>query len=310
ARKYSRKESLLAGPFISSFSSLARDQKEEMDAAHELYLDDFWEEIHGNGESTGKGKEEEESEISSIGQDPVKLDYFHFPRGPKPGTAIHHIFEAINFSDPDNLPEIATQFLNKQGISEKWAAIASDMVGTALDTPLVEGEPSFKLSSLSPRQMIAEMEFYFPNKGAALDELLHIIREPEMVPEMTIRKSDSGFLKGFIDLTFLYQDRFYILDYKTNHLGDTLSDYSENSLAREMQDALYDLQYHLYVLAVHRHLKKTVGGYDYDNHFGGVFYLFLRGLNSEGREGIFYDCPPRETIEALDDYFKIETIHE
>lgn len=117
-------------------------------------------------------------------------------------------------------------------------------------------------------------------------------------------------MKGFIDLAFKYQQRYYILDYKTNHLGDTLDEYSGEHLQREMREALYDLQYHIYILALHRYLCANDPGYTYEKHFGGAFYLFLRGIHSDGGEGIYFDAPPKSIIEDLDHYFKRREIYE
>ena len=88
----------------------------------------------------------------------------------------------------------------------------------------------------------------------------------------------QGMLKGFIDLVFEWQGRWYLLDYKSNHLGMSPADYGRPALERAMREHRYDLQYQLYSLALHRLLALRLPGYDFDRHFGGVFYLFLRGM--------------------------------
>jgi exodeoxyribonuclease V beta subunit len=111
-------------------------------------------------------------------------------------------------------------------------------------------------------------------------------------------------MKGFIDLTFRHGDTYYILDYKSNHLGSEGSDYDSPKLAEAVTDAGYDLQYHIYTLALHRFLRNRIEGYEYDQHFGGVFYLFLRGveLNQPG-SGVFFDRPDKKLIDKMDRYF-------
>ena len=121
----------------------------------------------------------------------------------------------------------------------------------------------------------------------------------------------QGMLKGFIDLTFAYQGRWYVLDYKSNWLGDTPSDYSRENMARMMIDHRYDLQYQLYSLALHRLLKQRLPDYDYDRHFGGIIYLFLRGVqaNDPERHGIYDHRPSKQLIEQLDQLFSGQEVH-
>jgi exodeoxyribonuclease V beta subunit len=109
-------------------------------------------------------------------------------------------------------------------------------------------------------------------------------------------------LKGFIDLVFLHEERYYVLDYKSNRLGADSLAYTPDKLQSVMLEARYDLQYVLYLLALHRHLKSRKSDYDYDHHMGGAIYLFLRGGHAES-QGIYADRPPRLLIEHLDALF-------
>ncbi|MEK7260230.1 MAG: hypothetical protein AAB211_10615, partial [Pseudomonadota bacterium] len=85
-------------------------------------------------------------------------------------------------------------------------------------------------------------------------------------------------------------------------LGTQLDDYAPDKLRRAILDRRYDLQYLLYVLALHRYLRQRVRVYDYSRHMGGVYYLFLRGLRpaSGPRYGVFHELPSPELIEKLD----------
>lgn len=89
----------------------------------------------------------------------------------------------------------------------------------------------------------------------------------------------AGFVKGYIDLVVRLDERFYIVDWKSNWLGNQIEDYGATALEREMAAKLYPLQYHLYTVALHRHLALRLPGYDYEKHFGGVRYIFLRGVD-------------------------------
>lgn len=124
--------------------------------------------------------------------------------------------------------------------------------------------------------------------------------------------SFRGFLKGSIDLVFRWREvtggeqKFYVVDYKSNRLGtgeeSCYGDYVQSALSEAMAHHHYFLQYHLYTVALHRYLSWRMPGYDYDKHFGGVYYLFIRGMQGSaptGDTGVFRDRPPKARIEEL-----------
>jgi exodeoxyribonuclease V beta subunit len=225
---------------------------------------------------------------------------FTFPRGPQPGTCIHNIFENY-FSNSGDKDEVIVNQLQLNGIDETWKNTVSDMLDTVLNKSLHEEVNGLSLSAIQDSQ-IPEMEFYYRNKEVETHRLLSIIRDGEIPAWGNQGKAESGFLKGFIDLTFQFEDKFYLLDYKTNYLGDSFDDYRPEVLEQEMEEASYDLQYHIYTVALHRFLKQKKQNYSYEKDFGGAFYLFLRGMNNDGREGIFFDCPDYAVIRELDEY--------
>ena len=161
------------------------------------------------------------------------------------------------------------------------------------------------------------MEFYLPIEQLNPQSLNQLIARHD---PLSARAGElqfhhmKGMLKGFIDLTFEYQGLWYVLDYKSNWLGNTISDYSRNAMENVMVEHRYDLQYQLYSLALHRLLRQRVPDYDYDKHFGGVFYLFLRGMTATGEDsgnttlGVFSNRPERELIEKMDQLFAGELI--
>lgn len=110
-------------------------------------------------------------------------------------------------------------------------------------------------------------------------------------------------MKGFIDLVFEWQGRLFIVDYKSNYLGKRVEDYGPTVLAKAIAESSYDLQYYIYTVTLHRYLMKRLqDNYDYDRYFGGVFYLFIRGMKPERgpKSGVYFDRPSKERIEALD----------
>ncbi|MEF1245188.1 PD-(D/E)XK nuclease family protein, partial [Vibrio campbellii] len=110
----------------------------------------------------------------------------------------------------------------------------------------------------------------------------------------------QGMLKGFIDLVFEHQGKYYVLDWKSNHLGDDVFHYHGDALKSAMADHRYDLQYQIYALALHRFLRSRLPNYDYEQHFGGVYYLFLRGMDGQSDHGIFSAKPTFEFLQEMD----------
>ncbi len=111
-----------------------------------------------------------------------------------------------------------------------------------------------------------------------------------------------GYMKGFIDLVFEADGRFYLVDYKSNWLGAEPAAYRRSRLDEAMARESYVLQYLIYIVALHRYLRLRLPDYDYERHFGGVFYLFLRGMDPAlGSDcGVFRDRPSLALVEALD----------
>jgi exodeoxyribonuclease V beta subunit len=113
----------------------------------------------------------------------------------------------------------------------------------------------------------------------------------------------TGFFHGVIDLLCEHQGRYYVIDWKSNLLGATDADYTTERMQAELDANHYTLQYHLYLLAVHRLLKSRIQGYDYDQHIGGAAFVFLRGAHHDTR-GVLFDRPDRARIEALEKWIQ------
>jgi exodeoxyribonuclease V beta subunit len=149
------------------------------------------------------------------------------------------------------------------------------------------------------------MEFWIAAQGvdaSALDALVtrHTLgaqARPPLAPQQL-----NGMLKGFIDLVFEHEGRYYVADYKSNWLGPNDAAYTAHAMREEVLRHRYELQYALYLFALHRLLRARLPGYDYDRHVGGAVYVFLRGASSPGR-GLHLERPPRALVEAMDRLF-------
>jgi exodeoxyribonuclease V beta subunit len=176
--------------------------------------------------------------------------------------------------------------------------VISNILPAWLKMPLVENA---SFIDLEPSHYKSELEFLIGADSVDVKTVDSLINEhifpTQQRPELQ-KNQVNGFLKGFIDLVFCHEDKYYILDYKTNHLGNSAKDYGESKIEEVMLKHRYDLQYALYLLALHRLLKVRLGdSYNYDTHIGGAIYVFLRANTK------IFDKPSREFIERLDALF-------
>jgi exodeoxyribonuclease V beta subunit len=147
------------------------------------------------------------------------------------------------------------------------------------------------------------MEFVYPVQGLRADAFLNLPDVPPVYQE-ALKQLDfatlNGYLKGFMDLVCRHQGRYYVVDYKTNWLGSEAAAYTPERLERAVAESHYYLQYWLYVLALHRHLRASLGErYDYERDMGGARYLFLRGIDA-ATQGVYDRKPSFALIDALD----------
>ncbi|MEJ2724968.1 MAG: exodeoxyribonuclease V subunit beta [Deltaproteobacteria bacterium] len=237
---------------------------------------------------------------------------FAFPRGTKAGTFLHDLLEHLDFrfTESASSERLVLEKLRQYGFEEIWLETISSMLGKVLSVPLEPGQKGFSLSRVANEDRLNELEFYFPLKlitPADLEKVEMRIGQPKSsagAPQPMGRLEFApvrGYMKGFIDLVFRFEDRFYLADWKSNFLGSRVEDYDEQGMALAMAESFYTLQYHLYTLALHQYLSVKQRGYDYEKHFGGVYYLFLRGVdpNKGSKFGVFRDRPPKELIEEL-----------
>ncbi|UAN56376.1 MULTISPECIES: exodeoxyribonuclease V subunit beta [unclassified Serratia (in: enterobacteria)] len=241
---------------------------------------------------------------------PPALTPHTFPRGAAPGTFLHSLFEELDFTQPLDEQWLLAQ-LQQQGLEEHWLPVLSGWMQVLLNAPL--NSSGVALSALPAGARQAELQFYLPIGGLLqaqqLDELVKRYDPLSAGCPALDFQQVQGMLKGFIDLVFCWQGKYYLLDYKSNWLGEDSSAYTQEAMARAMAEHRYDLQYQLYTLALHRYLGHRLADYDYQRHFGGVIYLFLRGVDAEHEgNGIFACRPEFALVEGMDRLFSGETV--
>ena len=239
-----------------------------------------------------------------------------FARGPEPGTFLHDMLEWAAHTGFDRVArdtaatrDKVTELCTRRGW-DVWSDVLSDWLLELIQTPLPLLDDSMALSDLGPQFCKAEMEFLFAAHQVDIHDLDRLVTDavlPGIVRPVLRQDRVNGMLKGFIDLLFRFNNRYFVLDYKSNHLGEDQSAYGQDTMARAMVGHRYDLQYLLYILALHRLLKARLQDYDYERDVGGAVYLFLRGVNKSG-QGIYVDKPPATLINELDNLFKASSL--
>jgi exodeoxyribonuclease V beta subunit len=230
-----------------------------------------------------------------------------FPRGAVAGDCLHEVLERIDFSaSPDGWRGVIGRRLAESAYAPGWATALSGWIAEVLATPLWSGGVPFCLARLSPRAVLKELEFELPLGPLEPSAITAISAQHGLALPTLAHERLYGYLKGYIDLVFVHEDRFYIADYKSTWLGARPADYTQAALEAAMAASGYHLQYLLYTVALHRWLGRRIPGYDYERCFGGIYYLFLRGMqpgriDSRGRPfGVYWARPALVLIEALD----------
>lgn len=254
-------------------------------------------------------------EPQPVQETPQGPNIYTFPKGAQAGIMMHALFEFLDFrlAQRPLLEPYVEDTLQQHGFDLSWRDVLVDMLLNVLATPLLDEVPDFTLGQLDNAQRLNELAFYFPLQALSVGGLQQVFEQAggnhwrALAPEIALLRFGSlrGFMKGFIDLVFEWQGRYYVLDYKSNWLGAHIGDYTHDDIATALSEHLYDLQYMIYSVALHRYLRLRIPDYSYHQHFGGSVYLFLRGMHPESgtQTGVFFDRPDFALIDALDRYF-------
>ena len=239
----------------------------------------------------------------STAQEPLSVprapytDLRDFPKGARAGEFFHSVLEHSDFL-PAAREQRAAQVkrgLRRFGFDAQWQETVCELLERVLATPLRAHGETFTLGGLEPAARLNELAFYYPLAGLTPEALNTVLAAAYGGVSPDLEFADlEGFMKGFIDLVFYHAGRYYLVDYKSNFLGEDATAYEPSNLVTVMRRHHYVLQYHLYLVALHRYLESRLADYDPQRDLGGVFYLFLRGMDpARPDQGVFYAAPER-----------------
>ena len=215
--------------------------------------------------------------------------------------ACHRGFDQV-VADPTEFRVEVAKRCQTAGFETAPEPIA-DWLIRCIQTPLNWGSGRFSLAEA--QQSVAEMEFWLQAEQVPVDALDAKVRQQTLgaAPRKAAgARQLNGMLKGFLDLVVCHNDRYYVMDYKSNALGPDDQAYIEPAMRQAILEHRYDLQFSLYTLALHRLLQARLPDYDYDRHMGGAVYFFLRGVDGP-TQGCFAERLPKSLVESMDQMF-------
>ncbi len=242
---------------------------------------------------------------------PTGYDQFIFkdmPRGTVIGDMLHLLFENIDFTGSEDhhweeLEKLLDRFYPHK--KEEYREGLFIMINHVLKADIEVKGQKISLKEIANSSMKNEMEFDLRTQGVDLVGLNNFEAGDGIeLGCITQHPAKSGLLTGFIDLLFKHDDKFYILDWKSNYLGDDLNYYDgEDKMKSAMNEGNYHLQYLIYSVAVKKYLEQRIPDFNYEKHFGGVIYIFLRGAREEKQTGIYTNRPTLDQVEKLESLF-------
>lgn len=225
-------------------------------------------------------------------------DKLALPRGAHTGNVVHALLENVAFTDlarRRDISKLRNQVCQRYGLRLETPELIDELLQAVVTTPLSDTDATFRLMNLKESRCLKEMPFYLSMRLIDVSQINHILLDTPVFQPLT-GKQMCGYLTGFIDLVCEHEGLYYLMDYKTN----SLADYNHEALVQAMREHNYGLQYWIYTVVLHRYLQKRLPDYSYERHFGGVLYLFVRGMQPElAMSGIYQDRPDLAKVEAL-----------
>jgi exodeoxyribonuclease V beta subunit len=231
-------------------------------------------------------------------------DFFVFKqlvKGNKTGNLLHHIFENIDFTNSSYwhypVQNALRSFMPKH--REDYGPMLLQLLQQITNVTIDIGGNRFTLADIEQEKRLNELEFDF-NVPEFNPSDLNGLEDDGTSIRVKYYESVEGIMNGKMDMFFEHGGKYYILDWKSNFLGDTLDYYKKDLLHGAMSENNYHLQYLLYTVASKKYLESRLPRFNYERDFGGVIYMFVRGIRSGGDTGVFTTKPSFNTIEKLE----------
>ncbi|MFT5756953.1 MAG: exodeoxyribonuclease V beta subunit [Alteromonadaceae bacterium] len=318
--------------WLSSFSSLSRnlrhvgvsspDRDSDIAKTPGLHADNTVDALF-EGSVTGSIEGGESYNISDAESNMLR---FNIAKGAHTGNLLHDILEHTNFNDAD-FEQTMKWPLTKYGeLTPGYTeSDLAQWLTQVINAPLlnikatrIEATKSFCLADVSADKCLRESEFYFPMISANSSQLIKLLTDHrnEGLSDNTSYQAQvslprgqklKGMMHGFIDLIFEHDGKYYVCDYKSSFLGEQFQAYEQPAMRANIEKNHYDLQYLIYSLALHRHLSYALDDYDAHQHFGGIYYLYLRGMTDDKQHqgrGVYHRNITFKELNQLDQMFK------
>jgi exodeoxyribonuclease V beta subunit len=248
----------------------------------------------------GPANPETETVLIPSDRDRTEIRLQGFPKGAGAGDFFHAVLEHMDFQwDSTAVTACVSEYLHRFGFSgDRSAGPVAKAIQEMVAAPLSAGENTFCLKDIALSDRMTEAEFFFDgirdngfHPGDLFAKTTRWKAYAQTLKDLNSNRL-SGFIKGFIDLVVRHKGKYYLVDYKSNFLGDAYEDYHLTAMTRAMESHHYVLQYHIYTKALHRYLSWRMNRYDPERDFGGVLYLFIRGMHPDHPgAGVFFDRP-------------------
>jgi exodeoxyribonuclease V beta subunit len=231
--------------------------------------------------------------------------FANLPGGTRTGLLLHSILEEVDFSalDGEATRRIVEQQLRAHALSASLTPeVQRDLVLVGA-TPFSARDDAPTLARLDRQRQLRELQFTMGAGHSRVEELAALLRKhgarsyADRLAELHV-KSLQSFLRGYVDLVFEWDGRWYVADYKSNMLPR----YDAAELRETVEREHYSLQALLYSAAIQRYLRQRIPDFDAASRWGGAMFLFLRGMKGPGAlgEGVLVDRLSPELLESLD----------
>ncbi len=235
--------------------------------------------------------------------------FINLPKGKNVGLFFHKILEKIKFNKNIN-NNFLLKYMYIFDIKKKYFFNIKKILFNILNVILYP--LNINLINININFLLKEFDFFLNIKKFNFSKYNIIINKYDKISclcdNLSIKKYIKGYLNGVIDLIFLYKKKYYIVDYKSNWFGNNILYYNKTNIIKNIIFKRYDIQYQIYSIALHNYLNLFIKNYDYSLNFGGIYYIFMRGLfienNYRSYNGILFIKPNKKLIFKLNDLLK------